>query len=74
MYRDFRSTRSASSANTSKSSTKKLEVYIRNISKASNTILAIVAGILTNVLLLLVVVVGGAAVVALVVGVGIGEV
>ena len=74
MYRDFRSTRSASSANTSKSSTKKLEVYIRNISKASNTILAIVAGILTNVLLLLVVVGGGAAVVALVVGVGIGEV
>ena len=45
MCQDFRSTRSASSAHTGKSSTKNKEVYIRNICKARNTILALVAGI-----------------------------
>jgi hypothetical protein len=45
LCQDFRSTRSASSAHTGKSSTKNKEVYIRNICKARNTILALVAGI-----------------------------
>ena len=64
MCQDFRSTRSASSAHTGKSSTKNKEVYIRNICKARNTILALVAGIQIIVVVEAVVVVAAEVVLA----------